>query len=156
MRTIVSKEVTFDCAHMLSGHSGLCANLHGHTYKVQVLIEDAPINQRGTSSDQMVIDFKDLKQCIQDEIVQNFDHAVIFSNAAFRSKPEQELYEWARKNKMRHYVMPKRTTAECMAEHFTDLLFDAFLEKGVQQANMPKHIGVRVWETPTSCAEVIR
>ena len=32
----VSKEFTFDCAHMLTGHDGLCKNLHGHTYKLRI------------------------------------------------------------------------------------------------------------------------
>lgn len=156
MQTTVSKEITFDCAHMLSGHDGLCANLHGHTYKVQLLITDEPYNQSGASSDQMVMDFKTMKQLLQDEILSSFDHAVIFSAAQFRSEAEMALYEWAKANNMRYVVMPKRTTAECMAEYFVDVIQEAFIEKGITTAYMPKHIGIRVWETPTSCAEVIR
>lgn len=32
----VSKEFSFDMAHILDGHDGKCRNLHGHTYKLQV------------------------------------------------------------------------------------------------------------------------
>ena len=42
----VTKEVTFDSAHMLSNYSGKCQNLHGHTYKLQVTVE-GPIAVEG-------------------------------------------------------------------------------------------------------------
>lgn len=35
----VTKEITFDVAHILSYYEGKCANLHGHTYKLQVTLE---------------------------------------------------------------------------------------------------------------------
>ena len=35
----VTKEITFDVAHMLSYYEGRCANLHGHTYKLQVTLK---------------------------------------------------------------------------------------------------------------------
>ena len=31
----------FDAAHSLPGYQGKCANLHGHTYMVEVVIEGA-------------------------------------------------------------------------------------------------------------------
>ena len=34
----ISKEFSFDMAHLLDGHDGKCQNLHGHTYKLQVEI----------------------------------------------------------------------------------------------------------------------
>ena len=34
----ITKEFTFDVAHFLPNHKGLCANIHGHTYKLQVAI----------------------------------------------------------------------------------------------------------------------
>jgi len=59
----VCKEMTFDCAHMLSGHNALCKNLHGHTYKVQVSVTGYKLD-KGSSQD-MIIDFKDLKLAMQ-------------------------------------------------------------------------------------------
>lgn len=35
----VTKEITFDSAHMLSNYEGKCSNLHGHTYKLQVTLK---------------------------------------------------------------------------------------------------------------------
>ena len=46
----VSKEFTFDCAHMLTGHDGLCKNLHGHTYKLIISLEGV-LQDRGSSKE---------------------------------------------------------------------------------------------------------
>ena len=98
-RITVCKEVTFDCAHMLSGHEALCKNLHGHTYKVQISVTNEQIAE-GSSID-MVIDFKHLKEVISKSIMDKFDHAIIFSSPAFRNEAEEDLFEWACKHHMR-------------------------------------------------------
>jgi 6-pyruvoyltetrahydropterin/6-carboxytetrahydropterin synthase len=54
-----------DCAHYLPGHPK-CGSLHGHTYKVELIIEGE--NQTG-----MIVDFADLKQVLR-EVLNRFDH----------------------------------------------------------------------------------
>jgi 6-pyruvoyltetrahydropterin/6-carboxytetrahydropterin synthase len=54
-----------DCAHFLPGHPK-CGTLHGHTYKVEVIIEGDPRNG-------MVIDFSDLKKAAR-EVLRQYDH----------------------------------------------------------------------------------
>lgn len=154
MQTLISKEMTFDCAHMLSGHSGKCANLHGHTYKVQVLLKDEPIQRVGDTSNEMVMDFADLKQMMTEVIMDSFDHAVIFSGVEYRNKAEMDLFTWAIKNGMRLVELPCRTTAESMAQYIAQSIKQKYEEAGVTNENMPAAIGVRLWETPTSCVEV--
>ena len=34
----VTKSIKFDAAHVLTNHQGLCKNLHGHTYRVEVSV----------------------------------------------------------------------------------------------------------------------
>ena len=48
----------FDSAHWLPDYDGACGNLHGHTWKVAVIIEGEP-NDKG-----MVVDFREVKQII--------------------------------------------------------------------------------------------
>lgn len=55
-----------DCAHFLPGHPK-CGQLHGHTYKVEVIIEGE------TRQGGMVIDFNDLKASTR-EVLQRYDH----------------------------------------------------------------------------------
>jgi 6-pyruvoyltetrahydropterin/6-carboxytetrahydropterin synthase len=54
-----------DCAHLLPGHPK-CGQIHGHTYKVEVVIE-------GDARDGMVVDFADLKARLR-EVLQPYDH----------------------------------------------------------------------------------
>jgi 6-pyruvoyltetrahydropterin/6-carboxytetrahydropterin synthase len=54
-----------DCAHFLPGHPK-CGQLHGHTYKVEVVIE-------GEAKHGMVIDFADLKAQTRAVLAQ-YDH----------------------------------------------------------------------------------
>ncbi|MFQ5865094.1 MAG: 6-pyruvoyl tetrahydropterin synthase family protein [bacterium] len=54
-----------DCAHFLPGHPK-CGQLHGHTYKVQVIIE-------GENKDGMIMDFADMKAAVE-EILRDYDH----------------------------------------------------------------------------------
>lgn len=146
----VTKEVTFDCAHMLSGHEALCKNLHGHTYKVHITVYGQQITEGSSAG--MVIDFKHLKQAIKEVITDHFDHAVIFSAEKYRNKAEQELYEWARKHEMRYFVMPTRTTAENMALFFKQTIGE-YLIQTLQLDNVD-YVVAKVYETPTSYAEV--
>lgn len=54
-----------DCAHFLPGH-GKCGQLHGHTYKVELVIE-------GENKDGMLVDFADLKAQARAVLAQ-YDH----------------------------------------------------------------------------------
>ncbi len=54
-----------DCAHYLPGHPR-CGALHGHTYKVELIVE-------GANKDGMVVDFSDLRNCLRDAL-SKYDH----------------------------------------------------------------------------------
>ncbi len=54
-----------DSAHYLPGHSK-CGSLHGHTYRVEVIIE-------GENKSGMIMDFADLKHALRETLAQ-FDH----------------------------------------------------------------------------------
>jgi 6-pyruvoyltetrahydropterin/6-carboxytetrahydropterin synthase len=57
-----------DCAHYLPGHDK-CGSLHGHTYKIEVVIE-------GENKSGMIIDFAQLKKAIRDTL-SFFDHKTL-------------------------------------------------------------------------------
>ncbi len=131
----VTKTVKFDAAHILTNHRGLCKNLHGHTYRVDVSVTQS----EGREGD-MVIDFKDLKSIAEEVICARFDHAFIY-NAA--SEGEREIAAVVEKHGMRTVALPFRSTAENLAAHFY----------GELRKRIPEVSSVKVWETEASCAE---
>ena len=139
----VTKEVTFDSAHMLSNYSGKCQNLHGHTYKLQVSVE-GPIAAEG-NEEYMVTDFNNLKHVI-DSVTECFDHAIIFSDDHLRGGAENALLEWAKTYDMSYIILPDaKSTSEYIA---------SYIKNQIKSAYPTKRISVKVWETPTSFAEV--
>ena len=141
----VTKEVTFDSAHMLSNYQGKCANLHGHTYKLQVSIE-APLQSKG-NEECMVMDFNNLKNAIE-AVTRDFDHAIIFSDDTHRGEAENALMRWADKYSMNYIIIPVgKSTSEGIASEIKSRLSCHMSNVGWPD------ITVRVWETPTSFAE---
>lgn len=67
----VFKDFTFAAAHRIRGHTGGCENLHGHNYRVRVVVASATLDGLG-----MVIDFADLKKIVA-AVVDPFDHRLI-------------------------------------------------------------------------------
>lgn len=131
----VSKTLTFDAAHQLVGHFGKCANLHGHTYKVEISLAGETV-QHG-SSQGMVVDFYHVKK-IAGKFVDRLDHAVllqgnepIFLKDAVHTK---------------RVIFGFRTTAENMSRFLTWTLTELMW----QYARIDS---IKLWETPSGCAE---
>ena len=131
----VTKTVKFDAAHVLTNHQGLCKNLHGHTYRVDISVMQAAEDGRD-----MVIDFKDLKGIATRLICDRFDHAFIYNT---QSPGESEIAAVVEKNGMRTVAIPFRSTAENLAKYFYEEL----------KREITDLSSVRVWETGDSCAE---
>ena len=131
----VCKTVRFDAAHVLTNHQGLCKNLHGHTYRVDVSVTQPEGDDRD-----MVIDFKDLKTIANEVVCDRFDHAFIYNT---ESAGEREIAAVVEKNGMRTVAIPFRSTAENLAKLFF----------GDLKPRVPGLVAVKVWETADSCAE---
>ncbi|CCJ34110.1 6-carboxytetrahydropterin synthase QueD [Caloramator australicus] len=144
MKITVTKEFTFDCAHMLSNHEGICSNLHGHTYKLEVTAS-AELIKEG-SSQGMVVDFGDLKSIVKELIVDKFDHSFIFWEGG--SEAEREIARVVEVYGMRIVKFNERPTAENMAIFIIKTLNEHLKDSPV------KIVKVRLYETPTSFAEV--
>lgn len=67
-RVLVSKEFTFDSAHHLHLYEGKCKSLHGHTYKLQLILS-GKMDKRG-----IAIDFTDMKRIATERILDKLDH----------------------------------------------------------------------------------
>ena len=133
--TTVTKTVRFDAAHILTNHQGLCRNLHGHTYRVDISVSREDPLEEGD----MVIDFMELKRLATAEICDRFDHAFIYNTS---SEGEREIAAVVEKHGMRTVALPYRSTAENLARHFYETLVSL----------VPGLSAVTVWETADSSA----
>jgi 6-pyruvoyltetrahydropterin/6-carboxytetrahydropterin synthase len=61
----------FSAAHSLSRHPGKCRNLHGHTYKVDVVVEGDK-----KEDTECVADFAEMKAAIED-VIELVDHTYL-------------------------------------------------------------------------------
>lgn len=87
---IIYKQFTFDAAHFLpnvpEGHK--CKNLHGHTYKLTVFVEDNLKEGLG-----WVIDFSDLKKVIK-PIIDQLDHHFLNEIEGLENPTSEILAIW--------------------------------------------------------------
>lgn len=135
----VAKEFSFDMAHLLDGHDGKCQNLHGHTYKLQVIVSGETENNGAKKG--MVIDFADLKRAVNELIISPIDHAFIYDQSSER---ETKIAQLLQQLNSKTFALPVRSTAENLAQFIFQRL----------QENVGFHLhSVRLWETPTSFAE---
>jgi 6-pyruvoyltetrahydropterin/6-carboxytetrahydropterin synthase len=133
----VCKIFTFDAAHQLIGHSGKCANLHGHTYRLEVVLEGVPLGPEHTSDEGFVMDFAHLKSVVKERVIDKLDHAFI----AMGNEP---VLDTLRASGSRVKVLGFRTTVENLSQYICHEL---------KQAGLPMY-SVKLWETPTAWAEV--
>ena len=67
----VSVEQTFAAGHALRNYKGKCENVHGHNFKVQVVIEGEKLDETG-----LLVDFLDVKAAMQ-KIIDRLDHVFL-------------------------------------------------------------------------------
>ncbi|HEX7736084.1 MAG TPA: 6-carboxytetrahydropterin synthase QueD [Ktedonobacteraceae bacterium] len=95
---ILTKAVQFEAAHQLPGHRGKCAQLHGHSYRLEVSLRGPLKQEAGASDDGMVMDLQDLSEIIKRTVLARLDHRFL------------------------NEVMEERTTAENVAHWIWDAL----------------------------------
>jgi len=66
-------------AHALKGYDGPCRNIHGHSYELVVTVAGEPISDIASPKLGMVMDFGQLKAIVREEIVSEFDHALVLN-----------------------------------------------------------------------------
>ena len=127
MRVLATKIFTFDSAHYLPEHDGKCANIHGHTYKLEITIErvgSGSLIEEGPAAG-MVMDFSIVKQIVEQRVIEQLDHRLL------------------------NDVVNYRPTAELMVVDIAQQLNFFLIPNGAQV------VKAVLYETPTSFATVI-
>ncbi len=132
---LIKTSAAFDSAHFLKGYNGKCANIHGHTWTVEVTAGSEILTETGEKRG-MVIDFSDLKGAVR-SLADRFDHTLIVESGSLQPRTLDAL----RGEGFSLTEVPFRPTAENLARHFYIRLAETLPVKRVA-----------VYETPANCA----
>ncbi|WP_299519701.1 6-carboxytetrahydropterin synthase [Winogradskyella sp.] len=138
----ITKQFSFEAGHALHGYDGKCKNLHGHSYHLDVTVIGTPIEDNTNVKFGMVIDFGDLKKIVKDEIVDVFDHAMIFN----KNTPHLELANDLKSRGHDIILVDYQPTTEMMVIDFAEKI----------KRHLPNTIklhSLKLRETATSFAE---
>ncbi len=138
----ITKQFSFEAGHALHGYDGKCRNLHGHSYYLYVTVIGSPIQDDKNVKHGMVIDFGDLKKIVKDEIVDVFDHSMIFN----KNTPHLELATDLKNRGHNVILVDYQPTTEMMIIDFAQKI----------KKRLPNNIelhSLKLQETATSFAE---
>lgn len=128
-------------AHTLYEYDGVCRNIHGHSYNLEVTIKGEPIKEPGHPKDGMILDFGDLKDIVKSQIVTRFDHSLMVNHLV----PESQI-ELLKKTTNRIIIVDFQPTSENIAAYIAEIL----------QQHLPSNVSlfsIRLYETITAFAE---
>ncbi|OIQ40272.1 MAG: 6-carboxytetrahydropterin synthase QueD [Bacteroidetes bacterium MedPE-SWsnd-G1] len=138
----ITKQFNFETGHALYGYDGKCKNVHGHSYKLSVTVIGTPISDTNNVKFGMVIDFKDLKDIVESEVVDVFDHATVFN----KNTPHIELAKELKDRGHSVILVDYQPTSEMMIIDFAEKIKKRLPE------NIELH-SLKLRETGTSHAE---
>ena len=147
----ICKTLEIENGHMLARHPDACRFPHGHSRKVEILLEAAELDANG-----MVCDFKIVKDAVG-EFLDTFDHALCMNT-------EDPMYPTLKAAFGERVIAFEKTepTTEVLAKTFFDAiargLADYAAREGTRYTLRPEVCltSVRVWETSSSWAEYSR
>lgn len=134
----IAKEFRWEMGHRLPEHTGLCRNIHGHSYRMVVEITGEVMNNG------MIIDFYDLGKIVK-PILEKLDHAFLVYS---KDKP---VLDFLKKYKMKMVVVDYLATVENISK---DIAQRTAVEMKKSKMKNIEEISVKIFETPNSFAEV--
>lgn len=135
----LTKKFNFEMAHVLNFHEGACSNLHGHSYSLLVTIKGVVEDQNNIPTTGMVMDFGMLKKIVNEQIISNFDHALVVHESMKSILPSHPIFS-------KTVYVDYQPTSENMLHEMAKKI----------QAKLPEHVELHhliLQETPDSFAE---
>lgn len=89
----LEKDFTFEASHQLPNHNGKCARLHGHSWRLTVLVA-SPELRTGGPQDGMVVDFYKISQPVKKLLEDTLDHYHLNAQTGLANPTSEELARW--------------------------------------------------------------
>ena len=137
----ITKQFSFEMAHALRNYDGLCRNIHGHSYKMDITLAGQPLHDENSPKNGMVMDFGDLKRLVNEEVISLLDHSLVLN-----AKTDTQLIEILKQNYENIVTVDFQPTTENLLNFIA----------GKIQSRLPETVTltcVRLRETDTSYAE---
>ena len=109
----ITKEFKFEMAHALYGYDGLCANIHGHSYRLWVTVRGDVKKENKHIKDGMVMDFSDLKSIIKPTIINKYDHSLVLNATSPHANLDLSAFD-------KVYYLPYQPTSENLVTDFAN------------------------------------
>ena len=141
MRMLLTKKFSIEMAHALEGYDGKCANLHGHSYHLEVTVE-GPAGGAQESNNGMVMDFHAIKELVNRTIIDRYDHTLVLKKGSQLAQSATTL------SLPNLREIPFNPTTENLLIHFATIL----------EPELPSDTrlhSLRLAETDTSVAELL-
>lgn len=126
----ITKEVYFCYGHRLMNHGGKCRNLHGHSVKASISIQQEQLDEQG-----MVCDFSDIRDCVENYVDQQLDHNFLLHQ-------DDPIIPMLIENNERFLPLAEHPTAEVLSK----MIFQHLKQAGFNVAQ------VVLWETASAYA----
>lgn len=146
----ICKQIVVESGHMLAKHPDKCQFPHGHTRRVEFVLEADDLD-----ANDMVCDFKVITSTVN-ELLQSFDHSMCMNT----DDPKYAEFKAAYGDRIIGFDHTDPTT-----EVIAKTIFDAARARLLLYAQQPdvpfplretvRLLRVRVWETETSWAEYL-
>lgn len=169
MKNFITKVMYTETGHRLTDYEGKCAHLHGHSYRWEVTVY---CRMQDLLENGMVMDFKDLKACMEDTIGV-WDHAFLFHDddpiiSMLHSSHGEDYMLAALRGtdsnvpggdrdadlrNLRVFWYNWNPTAENMVRYQFEKLVDVLAQERSSEKHDAYLKRIRVWETATSFAE---
>lgn len=126
----ITKEVYFCYGHRLMKHSGKCRHLHGHSVKASISIRQPHLNDQD-----MVCDFAEIRDCVEDYIDHHLDHNLLLHK-------DDPLIPMLIQSNERFLALDEHPTAEVLSK----MIYQYLQQAGFNVAH------VTLWETASAYA----
>lgn len=88
------KSFAFEASHVLTGHDGKCARLHGHSYVLTLVLRGARLQTSGPQRN-MLADFCDISAAAKKVIASHLDHHHLNDTLKSDSPTAEYIARWA-------------------------------------------------------------
>jgi 6-pyruvoyltetrahydropterin/6-carboxytetrahydropterin synthase len=126
----ITKEVYFCYGHRLMNHAGKCRNLHGHSVKAAIAVQQQTLNEQS-----MVCDFADIRECVDQYVDKVLDHNFLLHK-------DDPIIPALIAGNERFLALDEHPTAEVLSK----MIYDYLKQSGFAVSS------VTLWETASACA----